>query len=54
MNCWGFDYEIMQSETEPYLYFYDHDGEFFNLLLYVGDILSATKNKDLKINSLRC
>ena len=47
-NSWFIDYGFKQCETEPCLYFYDRDGNFAIVLLYVDDILCATKNAEFK------
>ncbi|CAI5701243.1 unnamed protein product [Peronospora effusa] len=48
VNSWFIDYGFKQCETEPCLYFYDRDGIFAIVLLYVDDILCATKNAEFK------
>ncbi|KAG6623897.1 Integrase catalytic core protein [Phytophthora cinnamomi] len=48
VNRWFVDYGFNQCETEPCLYFYDQDGEFAIVLLYVDDILCATNNVKFK------
>lgn len=48
MNRWFLKYGFKQCETEPCLYFYDRDGEFAIVLLYVDDILCATNNAEFK------
>ncbi|KAG6614430.1 Integrase catalytic core protein [Phytophthora cinnamomi] len=48
VNRWFVDNSFKQCETEPCLYFYDQDGEFATVLLYVDDILCATNNVEFK------
>ncbi|POM59370.1 Integrase catalytic core protein [Phytophthora palmivora] len=48
VNRWFVEYGFKQCETEPCLYFYDRDGEFAIVLLYVDDILCATNNVEFK------
>lgn len=48
VNDWFIRYGFKRCSTEPCLYFYDRDGEFAIVLLYVDDILCATKNEEFK------
>ena len=50
VNVWFVNFGFEQCRTEPYLYYYRRDGEFAIVLLYVDDILCATKNVDFKTN----
>ncbi|KAG6958235.1 hypothetical protein JG687_00009509 [Phytophthora cactorum] len=44
INEWFLRYGFKQCSTEPCLYFYNRDGVFAMVLLYVDDILCATKD----------
>ncbi|KAJ8537304.1 hypothetical protein ON010_g13293 [Phytophthora cinnamomi] len=48
VNAWFISYGFKQCNTEPCLYYYGRDGEFVIVLLYVDDILCATKNEEFK------
>ncbi|GMF43837.1 unnamed protein product [Phytophthora fragariaefolia] len=48
VNDWSIRYGFKRCSTEPCLYFYERDGEFAIVLLYVDDILCATKNEEFK------
>ena len=48
MNSWFIHYGFKQCEKEPCIYFYDHDGTFATVPLYVDDILCATKDAEFK------
>eukprot|EP00644_Phytophthora_capsici_P005947 jgi/Phyca11/37299/gw1.2.101.1 len=47
-NNWFVNYGFKQCKTEHCLYFYNKDGEFAIALLYVDDILCATKSDAFK------
>ncbi|OWZ01655.1 reverse transcriptase [Phytophthora megakarya] len=48
VNSWLIRFGFKRCATEPYLYFYNQDGEFALVLLYVDDILCATRNEAFK------
>ncbi|GMF53554.1 unnamed protein product, partial [Phytophthora fragariaefolia] len=48
VNDWFIRYGFKRCSPEPCLYFYERDGEFAIVLLYVDDILCATKNEEFK------
>ncbi|KAE8981056.1 hypothetical protein PF011_g22184 [Phytophthora fragariae] len=48
VNAWFLRYGFKQCSTEPCLYFYERDGVFAIVLLYVDDILCATKDEQFK------
>ncbi|KAG6611471.1 Integrase, catalytic core protein [Phytophthora cinnamomi] len=48
VNSWFLRCGFKQCSTEPCLYFYEHDGVFAIVLLYVDDILCATKDEGFK------
>ncbi|POM64022.1 Integrase catalytic core protein [Phytophthora palmivora] len=48
-NRWLKDYGFERNSTEPCLYVYNHNGKFALVMIYVDDILCATKNEAFKI-----
>ncbi|KAG3063695.1 hypothetical protein PI124_g22600 [Phytophthora idaei] len=48
VNEWFLRYGLKQCSTEPCLYFCNCDGVFAMVLLYVDDIICATKDEEFK------
>ena len=48
VNGWFLRYWFKRCTTEPCLYYYDDDGDYVLVFLFVDKILCATKRKILK------
>uniref|UniRef100_A0AAV1THA1 Reverse transcriptase Ty1/copia-type domain-containing protein n=1 Tax=Peronospora matthiolae TaxID=2874970 RepID=A0AAV1THA1_9STRA len=53
VNAWFLRYGFKRCTTEPCLYYYDSGSKFVLALLYVDDILCATKNELFKTKMFR-